>query len=47
MTNDEIRKFILWLQTLNWSQLCDLSAYCLELARQKREESRKSLRRAD
>jgi hypothetical protein len=47
MTNDEIRKFILWLNTLNWSQLCDLAAYCLELARQKREDLNKSFRRPD
>ena len=47
MTDDEIRKFILWLNTLNWSQLSDLAAYCLHLASQKREENRKSLHRAD
>jgi hypothetical protein len=47
MTDDEIRKFILWLNTLSWSQLCDLAAYCLHLASQKREENRKIIRRAD
>ena len=47
VTDDEIRKFIRWLETLTWSQLCGLAAYCLQLARQKREENRKSLRQAD
>jgi hypothetical protein len=47
VTNDEIRKFILWLKTLTWSQLCDLAAYCLQLAQEKREEQRKIIRRAD
>jgi hypothetical protein len=47
VTNDEIRKFILWLNTLNWDQLCDLAAYCLHLAQQKREENRKIIRHAD
>jgi hypothetical protein len=47
MTNDEIRKFILWLDTLTWSQLCDLAAYCLQVAMRKREEARKSFRRPD
>lgn len=47
MTDDEIRKFILWLNTLSWSQLGDLAAYCLQLAQEKREENRKSLRQAD
>jgi hypothetical protein len=47
MTDDEIRKFILWLNTLSWSQLGDLAAYCLQLAKQKREENRKNLRQAD
>jgi hypothetical protein len=44
MTDHELRKY---LNTLSWSQLCDLAAYCLHLAQQKREENRKSLRRAD
>jgi hypothetical protein len=47
MTDDEIRKFILWLNTLSWSQLGDLAAYCLELARRKREENLKNVRRGD
>jgi hypothetical protein len=47
MTDDEIRKFILWLNTLSWSQLGDLAAYCLQLAAQKREEHLKNIRRAD
>jgi hypothetical protein len=47
VTDDETRKFIRWLETLTWSQLCGLAAYCLQLARQKREENRKSLRQAD
>ena len=44
MTDHELRKH---LETLTWSQLCDLSAYCLQLAMQKREEAHKRIRQAD
>jgi hypothetical protein len=47
MTKNEIRKFVRWLETLSWDQLCDLSAYCIHVAMQKREEQRKAIRRAD